>query len=409
MSAQPFPRHPVLGAIEEVRARLSEVADANTVFLDAEAQRVALLGIEAAQAQLAELKLRVLACAAAVAQSDAARDVAAWQVAHNRRDIAAAKAEQRLAEALDRRYERVRSAMAEGAVHLDQALVIARALDDLPADVDAEVVADAEAVLVDLAARHTPRELRRLGQRVLHAVCPDLADQALAKQLEAEEAHARRKTTLTLQPCGDGTTRVTAVLPDPVAHRLKTYLDAFTSPRQGHKRGEGTYPQILGTAFCALLERIDPARLPQHGGRATTVIVTISLDQLRQDLGVGELVGAQALSATEVRRLACTAGIAPMVLGGQGEILDLGREQRLYQPPQVKAMVVRDRTCRAHGCDIPATWCEAHHRRSWATGGSTDLADGVMLCSHHHHRVHDPRYDSEQLPSGKVRITRRRN
>jgi hypothetical protein len=239
-------------------------------------------------------------------------------------------------------------------------------------------------------------------------VRPDLADQALARRLEAEEASARKQTRLSLRPAGDGTTRITAVVPDPVAHRLKTYLDAFTSPRQGHRRGEGPYPKILGQAFCALLERLDPATLPQHGGRATTIIVTIDLDSLQQDLATGELVGGPALSATEIRRLACTAGLVPMVLGGKGEILDLGREQRLYQPAQVKAMALRDRTCRAAGCDMPASMCEAHHRSPWATGGRTDLADGLLLCSHHHHRIHDRRYEARHLPDGRIHLTRRR-
>jgi hypothetical protein len=108
-----------------------------------------------------------------------------------------------------------------------------------------------------------------------------------------------------------------------------------------------------------------------------------------------------------VRRLACTAGLVPVVLGGAGEILDLGREQRLYTPAQHKALVVRDRTCRAQGCDMPGTWCEAHHWRAWSLGGRTDLANGVLLCSHHHHRVHDHRFTADRLPNGDVRFTRR--
>ena len=64
------------------------------------------------------------------------------------------------------------------------------------------------------------------------------------------------------------------------------------------------------------------------------------------------------------------------------------------------AMAVRDRTCRADGCDVPATWCEAHHLDPWHTGGRTDVADGVLLCSHHHHRVHDARHRVERSSGG---------
>jgi hypothetical protein len=398
----------VLAAVEDVRSRVREVGDANPAFMTPDLQALVLEGLAAARAQLDELELRVVASACAMATTDAARDVAAWQVAHNRRDLRAARAEQRLAEALDRRYGALRVGMAEGRVHLEQAHVIAAALDELPADLSPETSAEAERVLVALAERHTPRELKRLGERILTALDVEEAEEALARRLEAEQSAARSRTSLSFRPRGDGTTRITAVVPDPVARRLTTYLEAFTSPRRGDERGLGSYPQLLGQAFCALLERVDPDSLPRHGGRATTVVVTIGLDSLRKDLGVGELPGGGTLSAGEIRRLACTAGIAPLVLGGNSQILDLGRTQRLFRQAQVLAMTVRDKTCRAEGCETPAPWCEAHHWRHWSAGGRTDLADGVMLCSHHHHRVHDHRFTADRLPNGDVRFTRRR-
>jgi hypothetical protein len=146
---------------------------------------------------------------------------------------------------------------------------------------------------------------------------------------------------------------------------------------------------------------------PSTGGRATTVVVTISLESLRKELGVGDLLGGQALSAAEVRRLACTAGILPAVLDGTGRVLDLGREQRIYTPAQQLALALTQKTCRAEGCQMPGTWCEAHHWTPWAKGGGTDLAQGVLLCSQHHHRVHDPRFTATRLPTGRIQIIRR--
>jgi hypothetical protein len=401
--------HPVMGAVARVQDALKDVGGVNPAFMDEETQALALSGIAAAEAQLAELRLRITATAT-VAGSSGARDVAAWQAAHQQRDLRAARADARLAEALDRRFETLRVGMVEGRVHLDQAHVIARTLDDLPADVPTDTVARAEVRLVELAGRHTPGELRRLGRRILDTVAPEIAEQAEARRLEAEEASARRKTRLTFRRGGDGTIRISAVVPDVVAGRLKTYLDAFTSPRQGERRGEGPYPRILGRAFCSLLEHLDPDKLPRHGGRATTLVVTTTLEALQTDLAHGEVIGGEGLvglSASELRRLACTAGIRPMVLGGAGEVLDLGREQRLFSPAQNLAMVVRDKTCRAEGCDVPAAWCESHHWRPWSQGGRTDLAEGSSLCSHHHHCIHDRRYVTDRLPNGDVRFTRR--
>jgi hypothetical protein len=159
----------------------------------------------------------------------------------------------------------------------------------------------------------------------------------------------------------------------------------------------------------AFLENADPDRMPLHGGDATTVLVTIDLTTLQSDLaGVG-LVGPEPIGAAAVRRLACTAEIIPVVLGGKSEVLDLGRSRRLYTRGQRKAMAVRDQHCRAEGCTVPAAWCEAHHaNQPWSKGGRTDLADGALLCSWHHHRAHDPRYDARRLPNGDFRFHPRR-
>ncbi len=95
------------------------------------------------------------------------------------------------------------------------------------------------------------------------------------------------------------------------------------------------------------------------------------------------------------------------MLGGKGEILDLGRSRRLFSPAQRKAMRLRDQQCRAEGCSVPAPWCEAHHWIPWSKGGKTDLDDGVLGCSFHHHLLHDPRYTHEILPNGDIRFHRR--
>ncbi|WP_322936949.1 HNH endonuclease signature motif containing protein [Nocardioides bizhenqiangii] len=211
---------------------------------------------------------------------------------------------------------------------------------------------------------------------------------------------------------GDGLARTTIVHPVLDRDRLLTYLEAFTSPRKADHALSGEedripYPRRLGQAFCALLEHLDPTKLPQHGGDATTVMVTIGLESLRAELGVGSIVGGEPLSATAVRRLACNADIIPVVLGGRGEILDLGRSRRLFSPAQRKAMRLRDQRCRAEGCTIPAAWTEAHHLKPWATGGNTDLDDGILHCSYHHHLAHDPHCTAERLPNGDIRYHRR--
>ena len=72
-----------------------------------------------------------------------------------------------------------------------------------------------------------------------------------------------------------------------------------------------------GQAFCALLERLDPTQLPDHGGLATTLMVTMPLDDPAAGLGTAQLGTGETITAGEARRLACTAGLVPAVLGSE--------------------------------------------------------------------------------------------
>ncbi|WP_460816658.1 HNH endonuclease signature motif containing protein [Nocardioides korecus] len=87
--------------------------------------------------------------------------------------------------------------------------------------------------------------------------------------------------------------------------------------------------------------------------------------------------------------------------------LDAGRTRRLYSAQQRIALQQRDRHCTAAGCATPPALCHAHHDQPWSTGGPTDLANGRLLCGHHHRRVHDPAFRHERHPDGTIRFHRR--
>lgn len=376
----------------------------------------ALVRLERARARLEELQLRVLATASEVAEEAGARDVGVWLAHQVQAEPARTAGDLRLAAALDSRWQKVAAGMRTGRVSRAQAAVIADALAELPDSVGAQTVASAEETLVGFAEAHRPSELRRLGRRILGVVAPEIAEAEEAQRLLAEEQAAREAARLRFRPRGDGTTAYPGVMPDADAHRWRSYLEAFTSPRHpegapGVQEGDKIPTRRkLAHAFSALLEHLDPARLPEHGGDATTILVTIPLAQLRHDLGTAELLGTRTggdLSAAQVRRLACTATIIPAVLGGKGEVLDLGRRRRLFTRAQRRAARLRDPGCAAEGCDVPAAWTEAHHDDPWSHGGPTDLAKLRHYCSHHHHLAHDPRYTHQTLPNGRVRFHRR--
>jgi hypothetical protein len=225
---------------------------------------------------------------------------------------------------------------------------------------------------------------------------------------------------VTRRELGEGLVRITADLPVLHADLLLTQLHAHASPRRDHlqalehvdrrdpESGERIpYSRLLAHGFCALLERLPRDATPSQGGDSASLTVTIDHEKLADALGVARLGTGHAISAGEARRLACTAGILPIVLGGDSQPLDVGRKKRFHTPAMRKALAVRDTECRAAGCDIPAAWCEAHHTKPWATGGPTSVEDGVLLCSFHHHRAHDQRYDLTTLPTGDIRFHRR--
>ena len=68
--------------------------------------------------------------------------------------------------------------------------------------------------------------------------------------------------------------------------------------------------------------------LPSVNGSPFTLVVTVPLQVLMSGLGVATLDTGHRLGAGEMRRMACKAGIIPMVLDGESVPLDLGREQR---------------------------------------------------------------------------------
>jgi hypothetical protein len=406
----------VLRCVEAMAAALKDVADVDPMFMRTQDKAAALEGITAVLNQSEELRLRLLDSAEDVAEQTADRDPAAWLARTTRLDRSQARRLQRVGRSVGRRWARVRQALRDGGINLDQADAVTAALEALPAEVDTEVLDRAEAALVEQASQFGPKQLRVLGRRVLHVVAPDAAEDVEQRALEREEANAWSVTRITSRSRGDGSTDIHIRSSDAVARRLFTYLEPYASPRRpdGSVATNGddrrTYPQRLGHAFAAFLEDVDPKRLPLHGGNATTVVVTIDHETLLQQLGDAgiALIGDEPISASEARRLACNANILPLVLGGDSVPLDQGRMSRLYKGPRRDTLAATQPTCRAEGCDIPAAWCEAHHGNGrWADGAGTNLADAVLLCGFHHHRAHDRRYDLTRLPDGRVRFSRR--
>jgi len=70
-------------------------------------------------------------------------------------------------------------------------------------------------------------------------------------------------------------------------------------------------------------------------------------------------------------------------------VIDVGRSTRKISAGLRRGIKARDGGCRWPGCDRPAYWSEAHHLQHWIRGGATEPDNLVLLCYHHHRKVHE--------------------
>jgi Domain of unknown function (DUF222) len=282
------------------------------------------------------------------------------------------------------------AALVGGGVNVDQAKVIGAAVAALPGNqVGAAIVEKAEAMLVEFAADYQPAALATMGQRILWHVAPEVAEKVYEAALRREDDRANTTRALTLTPTGDGRTKVSGWLDAESAAVVTAALDPLCSPRTRDPEDKRTATQRRADALreiCALALRTDT--LPDHGGERPQLVVTVPFDVLQGQLGAGMLDTGQMLTAEQVRRLACDARILPAVLGGDGQVLDVGKSRRLFTGAVRRALVLRDGGCSFPACTRPPRWTEGHHIVSAFDGGPTCVDNGCLLCGHHHRVVH---------------------
>ena len=406
------PSDAIDAALTAIETALQELLATDPAYWRTDQKKDLLERLEKLQAQQAALKLRVLATAGDIAEQTGAKDASGWMRTELLVDRGVARSQIKLAAGVAK-YDLVATGLAQGVVSQDKARVITKALDAIEADPAAsgEDLVLAEKLLVDYATRLTANELKIVGRRILSEIDPERFEAAEAQALHREEERAARRTFFASRDNGDGTVDIQARVSRAVGVRLRTILDSLAQPRKLSAEDKGVkapYDRLLGQAFARVIETYDVDELPRHGGHATTVFITMSVDDLRKDLGTAALgFDGEQITAAEARRMACNADLVPVVLGTDSEILDLGRTARLAHPIQHRALRLRDQGCQAEDCDAPAAWTEAHHLKPWSEGGRTDMANMVLLCSSDHRRIHDPDHTYQRLPDGRIRFARR--
>ncbi len=376
--------------------------------------------------RLRELRLRLGRCAerSRAQEADGATGADAWLSRLTGSTASVVRGGLWLARALQERYPAVREAFAAGDLGEAQARVVVTTADAVPDGVPEDVRQEAVARLVAEAVdrRLGPDALRRRARRMLGALDTAAADRHQAVLLAEQEARAEAATWLTLHDNHDGTWVGRFVVPELHGHLLRTRLEHLSAPRRlsRNRAGESvtdetagdvpgpSWSESLGAAFCELLEHLPSDGLSSHGRVGAVVAVHVEHERLLDGLGAARLDSGTEISAGEARRLACGAGLLPVVLGGASVPLDLGRTTRLHSAAQRLALSVHHDTCAAEGCRRPFAWTEVHHPHPWSQGGRTDLANAVPLCGWHHRRAHDGHYRTTTSATGEVRFRRRR-
>lgn len=283
------------------------------------------------------------------------------------------------------------AALRTGDISLAHGRVIAEGVEALPDEVTTDQRAEVDALLAEHARVLSPRDLAVLAERIRYLLDQDGALRDEKHQIEHRELH--------IGTGRDGTTVLSGRLDREAGAKLRAALEPLAAPlaQEDGKRDRRSPAKRNADALVNLVDHaLAGGELPRSGGQRPHITVTVGFDQLRETLQGAEGVhfgGAidtteLPLAAANARRLACDAEILPVVLDGESRPLDVGRVKRSAPPHLRAALLVRDGKCAFPGCDHPPGTSEAHHVRHWADGGGTEVANMVLLCSHHHTVIH---------------------
>lgn len=327
----------------------------------------------------------LIAATVGVSWGDATRLVKVGEAVVPREDLLGAP--------LPAKHPVVREALGAGVLSAQAAAVIIALLDRCRLPAGAVRVAEAERVLVEKAAGLALDDVRKLVVRAEAWLDPDGVEPRL------EEQRSRRSLTIHER---NGMLHLNAILDAetaaPVVTAIRGYVTAAFAARKDATDADApdadrrTVPMIQADALAVFAAHVlgCATRVPLAGA---TIVVRVGLDDLEAGTGSAEIDGIeQPVSIGAARRMAAGGGVIPCVLGAASEVLDWGREKRLFTRAQRLALAERDGGCAM--CGLPPEMTKAHHIRWWRRDhGPTDLSNGVLLCETCHHRIHDNGWD----------------
>ncbi|MGO2752118.1 MAG: DUF222 domain-containing protein [Pseudoclavibacter sp.] len=288
----------------------------------------------------------------------------------------------------------VQQALRSGTIGMSAAAAIIALLDRIAPRVSYTKMDEAEKLLVEQAPGLNADQLGKLIVRVEAWLDPD--------GVAPREDEQRASRSLSMHQ-RDGKLHMNAVFDAESGAPLKAAIEAYVS-RQFQARQDAvaadapdadhrTVRQMQADALTYLAEHAlgcDEGKAPLGGAQ---VVVRMTFEDVQNGTGTAIVDGMdQPIDITTARRMAASGGIIPWVCGGEGEVLDLGRERRLFTKAQKLVLAERDGGCAM--CGLPPGMSKAHHISWWVRdAGRTDLSNGVLLCTSCHHRIHDNGWD----------------
>jgi Domain of unknown function (DUF222)/HNH endonuclease len=277
------------------------------------------------------------------------------------------------------------AAVAGGTVTVRKAMTVLRQLGQVEHALAEGKREEALASLTLMAQTGYDRHVIAIGRHLMSLVGSD-------RSLERNETMLRTLASLKLCTLANGMVAISGQLDPEAGAVLTAALDPLSAPNTS-ETGGGRDPRPpdrrRAEALVELCRRAAAAGSNAPTTSKAQIVVTIDFDRLKGAVrGAGTTLTGQVLSPQTVRKLACDASIIPMVLGSQGQPLDVGRTKRLVTPALLAALWARDKACTYPGCGRPPQWSDAHHVQHWVDGGPTSLLNLALLCGYHHSWVH---------------------
>jgi hypothetical protein len=200
----------------------------------------------------------------------------------------------------------------------------------------------------------------------------------------------------------DSRRSVTAQLPEDSYAEVKAAITERA--RDFESDGETPYDQRRADALVAICRDALGGGRANGGARSKFFVVAhTDLSFLRGGSGMAEIERLGLLSREAIRRICCEGTVTLALDDAFGHTMNEGRAKRFATDAQRREVQRRDRRCRFPGCSNN-NFTNVHHVKHWIDGGPTDLANLVLLCDHHHRRVHEGKWQMSGNANGILRF-----